>query len=100
MGYVPRRITPRTQRYAARVSCGTPVVAFNTGGLPDIVDHQRTGYLARAFDTQDLAEGVCWVLGAGQSLRDNARQRAVERFAYPVVAARYQAVYARALNPA
>jgi len=26
----------------------------NTGGLPDIVDHQRTGYLAKAFETEDL----------------------------------------------
>lgn len=74
-------------------ACGTLVVAFNTGGLPDIVDHQRTGYLANAFDTEDLAEGIRWALGAGQSLRDNARQRAVERFAYPVVAEQYRRVY-------
>jgi glycosyltransferase involved in cell wall biosynthesis len=74
-------------------ACGTPVVAFNVGGLPDIVEHQRTGYLAQAFETEDLAAGIRWVLAEGVSLRENARQRAVERFAYPVVGAQYRAVY-------
>ena len=46
-------------------ACGTPVVAFNIGGLPDIVEHQRTGYLAKAFETEDLAAGIRWVLGNG-----------------------------------
>ena len=41
-------------------ACGTPVVAFRTGGLPDIVEHQRTGYLAQPFHTQDLAAGISW----------------------------------------
>lgn len=44
-------------------SCGTPVVAFNIGGLPDIVEHKSTGYLAKAFETEDLAAGIRWVLG-------------------------------------
>ncbi|NCC33721.1 MAG: glycosyltransferase, partial [Chloroflexia bacterium] len=39
-------------------TCGTPVVAFNIGGLLDIVEHQRTGYLAQAFGTEDLAAGI------------------------------------------
>jgi glycosyltransferase involved in cell wall biosynthesis len=43
-------------------ACGTPVVAFDIGGLPDIVEHQKTGYLAKAFDTEDLARGILWVL--------------------------------------
>jgi RNA polymerase sigma factor (sigma-70 family) len=55
------------------------VVAFNTGGLSDIVDHQRTGYLAAAFETEDLAAGIRWVLSAGAGLRENARERAVKR---------------------
>jgi len=74
-------------------ACGTPVVAFNIGGLPDIVHHLRTGYLAHACDTRDLADGIQWVLRTGQSLRGNARQRAVEGFAYPVVAQQYRRVY-------
>jgi glycosyltransferase involved in cell wall biosynthesis len=41
------------------------VVAFNICGLPDIVEHQRTGYLAKAFETEDLASGIRWVLGNG-----------------------------------
>ena len=42
-------------------SCATPVIAFNTGGLPDIVAQEHTGYLAKPFDTQDLARGIAWV---------------------------------------
>jgi hypothetical protein len=34
-------------------------------GPPGIVEHQRTGYLAKAFDVADLAAGIAWVLGYG-----------------------------------
>jgi glycosyltransferase involved in cell wall biosynthesis len=50
-------------------ACGTPVVAFDIGGLPDIVEHQKTGYLAKAFDTEDLAKGILRVLGQAGSPR-------------------------------
>ena len=77
-------------------TCATPVIAFNTGGLPDIVDHQRTGYLAKPFDTEDLAHGIAWVLGqgaigpSGGILGEQARERAEARFAAPIVAAQYR----------
>ncbi|MEX2411860.1 MAG: glycosyltransferase, partial [Candidatus Paceibacterota bacterium] len=32
------------------MSCGTPVVAFNIGGVPDMVDHKENGYLAESFN--------------------------------------------------
>lgn len=38
--------------------CGTPVVAFNTGGIPDLIKHKANGYLANYKDSQDLAEGI------------------------------------------
>jgi len=81
-------------------ACGTPVVAFDACGLPDIVSHQQTGYLAKAFDAEDLAKGIQWVLADRKrhsGLRVNARQTAMTRFAYPVVAEQYLQVYHSAL---
>lgn len=78
-------------------ACCTPVVAFNTGGLPDIVEHRQTGYLAEPFDTLDLAEGIKWTLGKREegTLQSQARKRVVERFDSRVVAEQYLAVYKR-----
>jgi len=44
------------------LSCGTPVVAFAIGGIPEIVEHKINGYLAAPFDIQDLADGIAWCL--------------------------------------
>jgi glycosyltransferase involved in cell wall biosynthesis len=44
------------------MACGTPVVAFNTGGIPDLIDHQVNGYLAEFKSSADLAAGINDVL--------------------------------------
>lgn len=44
------------------LSCGTPVVAFHTGGIPDLVQHKVNGYLARYKDAEDIVEGIKFVL--------------------------------------
>lgn len=89
------------------LSCGTPVVAFDTCGLPDIVQHKQTGYLAKAFDIEDLANGIQWVLqtqceyrGTGKlsRLSKNSRQDAITRFSNPVVAEQYLQIYRKAIN--
>ena len=38
--------------------CGTPVVAFNTGGAPDLIEHGRTGFLAELTRADALATGI------------------------------------------
>ncbi len=43
------------------LSCGTPVVAFDTGGIPDMVQHKVNGYLAKYKDAQDIVEGIKFV---------------------------------------
>jgi glycosyltransferase involved in cell wall biosynthesis len=82
-------------------ACGTPVVAFRTGGLPDIVDHQRTGYLAQPFEPHELAAGIRWVLddpSRRQALGHTARQRAVQLWNPARVAGLYAEVYRQAME--
>jgi len=83
------------------LACGTPVVAFNVCGLPDIVVHQRTGYLATPFEPEDLARGILWVLSDKQrhaNLSSNARAYAMENFASSVVAEKYKELYERVIS--
>jgi glycosyltransferase involved in cell wall biosynthesis len=93
---VPSRQEAFGQTASESQACGTPVVAFDIGGLPDIVEHQRTGYLARAFDVEDMAAGIRWVLGA--NLKQASRERAVARFSNAIVAEQYRSVYDQALS--
>ena len=72
-------------------SCGTPVVAFDVGGLPDIIVHNQTGYLAKAFDTDDLAEGIIHTLNSSEyNLYCNqCRDSAIRKFSLSVIAKQY-----------
>lgn len=78
------------------LACGTPVVAFDIGGMPDMVDHEISGYLATPFESSDLADGIRWVLEDADRhdmLSQRARQAAVERYALQTIAHRYSALY-------
>ena len=44
------------------LSCGTPVVGFNIGGIPDMIKHKENGYLANYKDAEDLANGIKFCL--------------------------------------
>ncbi len=86
------------------LACGTPIVGFDIGGLPDLVAGCDLGYLARPYDAQDLAQGMARILDRrvreASDATDGltpmaraARDYAVDHFAMPVVAARYNALY-------
>lgn len=83
------------------LACGTPAVAFNIGGMPDLIDHGDTGYLAQPFDPQDLAQGIAWVLSDAarhQKLRIAARAKAEREFNIPRVIGKYLALYEELLQ--
>ena len=92
---VPSRQEAFCQTASESHACGTPVVAFNIGGLMDIVEHHKTGYLAKAFDTEDFAKGIAWVLDAKNKklLDKQSRVSAVEKFSQQVVIEQYHTVY-------
>ena len=83
------------------LACGTPVVAFDIGGMPDMIDHQENGYLAIPFDVSDLAKGIMWVLEDKNrhiSLSHRACKTVIERFSIGSIARQYQALYQSLVN--
>ena len=93
---VPSRLEAFGQTASEAHACGTPVVAFDAGGLTDIVKHLQTGYLAEPFHPTSLAEGIIWVLSdkaRHASLSVASRQQALDRFSYSVVAEQYRKIY-------
>jgi len=93
---VPSRQEAFGQTASENLSCGTPVVAFGTTGLLDIVDHQINGYLAKPFDTSDLAAGIDWVLSDESRHKElciKAREKAVACFDIETIARQYAELY-------
>lgn len=83
------------------LACGTPVVAFNIGGISDMVEHRVNGYLAKKMNIDDLANGIRWVLeDAERSIRlsKGAREKAVKEYSSEAQARRYRDLYEEILK--
>jgi glycosyltransferase involved in cell wall biosynthesis len=84
------------------LSCGVTVVAFNIGGNSDMIEHEINGYLAKPFDTDDLTQGIEWILNLSKNeydkLSHNAREKVVREFDSKIVAKKYIELYEEILN--
>jgi glycosyltransferase involved in cell wall biosynthesis len=81
-------------------ACGTPVAAFHIGGLPDIVEHGVTGWLAPPFDLDHFAHGISWLLEDRErylQIADRSRDVAVHKFDANTIAKKYIEVYEKIL---
>tara|TARA_B100000963_G_scaffold120122_1_gene104712 strand:- start:288 stop:1574 length:1287 start_codon:yes stop_codon:yes gene_type:complete len=79
--------------------CGVPCVGFNVGGMPDLVDHMKTGYLATPFDTQELAEGIAWaVQHRASELSAKVRALAETKHSQDIVVSQYLGYYQEILQ--
>ena len=93
---VPSRQEAFGQTASEAHACGTPVVAFNTGGLPDIVVDRVTGALAEPFEPESLAAAINWLLEDSlrrHQLGASARQRAKQLWSTTRVAGLYEELY-------
>jgi glycosyltransferase involved in cell wall biosynthesis len=82
------------------MACGTPVIGFDIGSLPDAITPQETGLLAPAFDLARFAE----LIGAfsrdqigRKRMSENCARLIPDRFTMEIQARRYLELYQRAL---
>jgi glycosyltransferase involved in cell wall biosynthesis len=78
------------------MACGTPMVSFKVGGVPDLVRPGETGYLAAAEDTGDFATGVVELLedsAQREAMAQHCRTVAVEEYSLELQAQRYIELY-------
>lgn len=97
---IPSRRENLPQSGTEAHACGRPVVAFRCSGLPEVVDHGETGYLAQPFDSADLARGIAWVLDDAPrqaSLGAAARAKALAQWSTPRVVRAYLDIYEAAM---
>jgi glycosyltransferase involved in cell wall biosynthesis len=82
------------------LACGTPLAAFATGGIPDMVKHKHNGYLAEYRSSADLAAGIAWIYTYPDKaeLNFNARQTIVNYFSEGTIAGQHIELYKSLLD--
>jgi len=82
------------------LACATPVIAFKTGGIPDMVKHLQNGYLADYQSATDLADGIEWLFlhEDRTAVQKEARRTILTEFAPEVIAAKHYILYENLLN--
>ena len=64
---VPSREDNQPQVGLEAMACGTPVVAFNAGGIPEYVRDGITGLIAKHGDERSLAERISWLVNHSEA---------------------------------
>lgn len=80
---------------AESLACETPVAAFATGGITDIIDHKKNGYLAEYGSVEDLADGIYWVIVNNKHniLGREGRTKVINSFSYGVIGQKYKELF-------
>jgi glycosyltransferase involved in cell wall biosynthesis len=79
------------------MASGTPCVGFNTGGIPEMIDHKQNGYVAEYKNAEDLVTGIEWVLEntAKLNLSDACVKKVEENYSEAVVTKKYIDLYTK-----
>ena len=81
------------------MACGVPCVGFKTGGIPEEIDHLKTGYVAKQCNADDLMRGIKWVLDEAdpEVLRQASVRKVSTTYSQNAVSLRYIEVYNQAM---
>ena len=79
------------------MACGLPVVGFNIGGVPEIIDHKVNGYVSNYKDTEDLIRGIDYICNLSdvqyQMMSDKAVDTVRTKFSLDLMVDEYVGVY-------
>lgn len=77
------------------MSCGVPCVGFDTGGIPEMIIHRETGYVAQYKSAEDLALGIRTILAESdeKSFNQAARTFVLANYSESIVAEHYLRLY-------
>jgi glycosyltransferase involved in cell wall biosynthesis len=83
------------------MACGTPMVSFKVGGVPDLVRPGVTGYLANPEDIKDFQDGILELLkdpDLRTQMGQNCREIALQEYSLDLQIRRYLDLYEQMLN--
>jgi N-acetyl-alpha-D-glucosaminyl L-malate synthase BshA len=83
------------------MSCGVPVVSTSVGGLPELVIHNETGFIAEIGDIERMAKYTIDLLTNEKKYKlfsKNSRDRAVKNFDKQLIVPKYVEYYEKVLN--
>lgn len=76
------------------MSSGTPTVAFDIGGIGDIITHKKNGYLCKAYDYEELYEGIKWIINNDyENIRENGIRNIKNNFNIECITDQYVELY-------
>jgi len=83
------------------MACGRPLVGTSVGGIPYLVDDDKTGLLVEPRNPSQLADALVRVLtddAARREMEIAARKKAVEQFSWARIAGTVQSIYKKTLG--
>lgn len=75
------------------LSCSVPVVAFNIGGMSDMIKHKLNGYLSKPLDSDSLTIGIKYCTENTIEMGKYARKYVLENYTYEIIGEKYRNFY-------
>jgi phosphatidylinositol alpha-1,6-mannosyltransferase len=79
-------------------ACEKPVIAGNSGGVPDAVVHGKTGFLVNPNSVDEIAEKITWLAhhpAEARAMGKNGRDRAASLFTWSAIASKTEMIYSK-----
>ncbi|MGL5317865.1 MAG: glycosyltransferase family 4 protein, partial [Bacteroidales bacterium] len=82
------------------MACGKPCVGFRIGGIPEMIDHKKNGYVAEYKSAEDLAQGINWVLQPENygTCANLCREKVEMEYSESIIAHKYLEIYNEVLK--